>query len=189
MRITEVTMFILVILLTFSVGLNVFQYTGRKVASDPVPEIIQVSDTVVRIDTIYKEVTQHVVVENPVPVYVDTLKNLRTYRDTIFLSYGTIKGEQVVFGEMLKRELQFDLKIPEVYRTLEINNTVTRSVRNRMLFATIGLRTDFKHYASPVFGVAFIPNGHRYLFGLEVGLDKQISARVGVAIINWDSGF
>ena len=183
MRIAEVTMFILVILLTLSVGLNVFQYTGRKVNSDPVPEIIQVSDTVVRIDTIYKEVTRHVVVEKPVPVYVDTTANIRTYRDTITLPYGTIKDEQIVFGEMLKRELQIDFKIPEVNRTLEVNNTVTRSVRNSMLFATIGLRIDFKHYASPVFGVAFIPNGHRYLFGLEVGLDKKISARVGLAIL------
>ena len=182
MRIAEVTMFILVILLTLSVGLNVFQYTGRKVNSDPVPEIVQVSDTVVRVDTIYKEITHRIEVEKPVPVYVDTTTNIRTYRDTITLPYGAIKGEQIVFGEMLKRELQFDLKIPEVYRTLEINNTVTRSVRQRMLFATVGMRTDFDHYASPVFGVAFIPNGHRYLFGLEVGLDGQVSARVGVLI-------
>ena len=182
MRITEITMFILVILLTLSVGLNVFQYTGRKVNSDPGPEIIQVSDTVVRVDTIYKEVTQHVVVEKPVPVYVDTLKNLRTYRDTIFLPYGTIKGEQIVLGELIKKDLQVDFKIPEVYRTLEINNTVTRSVRNRMLFTTVGVRTDFDHHASPGIGVAFIPNGHRYLFGLEVGLDGMVRGRVGVGM-------
>lgn len=183
MRITEVTMFILVILLTLSVGLNVFQYTGRKVNSDPVPEIVQVSDTVVRVDTIYKEFTQKILVERPVPVYVDTTANIRTYRDTITLPYGTIKGEQIVFGVLLKRELQVDFKIPEVYRTLEVSNTVSRSVRQRMLFATVGLRTDFNHYASPVFGVAFIPSGHRYLFGLEVGLDQHISASVGLAIL------
>ena len=183
MRITEVTMFILVILLTLSVGLNVFQYTGRKVNSDPVTEIVQVSDTVVRIDTIYKEITQRIEVEKPVPVFVDTTTNVRTYRDTIFPPYGTIKGEQIVFGKMLKRELQFDFKIPEVYRTLEVNNTLTRSVRQQMLFATVGVRTDFNHYASPVFGVAFVPSGHRYMFGLEVGGDKHISATVGVAIL------
>ncbi|GAP71171.1 hypothetical protein BA6E_125612 [Bacteroidales bacterium 6E] len=182
MRIAEVTMFILVILLTLSVGLNVFQYTGRKVNSDPVPEIIQVSDTMVRIDTIFKEVTQKIVVEKPVPVYVDTTANVRTYRDTIFLPYGTIKGEQIVFGELLKRDLQFDMKIPEIYRTLEVNNTVIRSVSQRMLFATVGVRTDFNHYASPFFGVAFIPNGHRYLFGVEVGVDQQVSGRLGLGI-------
>ena len=182
MRITEVTMFILVILLTLSVGLNVFQYTGRKVNSDPVTEIVQVSDTVVRIDTIYKEITHRIEVEKPVPVYVDTTVNIRTYRDTIYLPYGTIKGVQIVLGEMLKRELQFDFKIPEVYRTLEINNTVTRSVRNRMLFTTVGVRTDFDHHATPVIGVEFIPNGHRYLFGLEVGLDGMVWGRLGMLI-------
>jgi len=180
MRITEVTMFILVILLTLSVGLNVFQYTGRKVELEP--EIIQVSDTVVRIDTIFKEVTQHVVVEKPVPVYVDTTANIRTYRDTITLPYGTVKGEHIVLGELIKKDLQVDLKIPEVYRTLEVNNTVTRSVRQRMLITTVGLRTDFNHYTSPVIGVAFIPNGNRYLFGLEVGLDGMVWGRVGVSL-------
>lgn len=182
MRIAEVTMFILVILLTLSVGLNLFQYTGRKVNSDPVTEIITVSDTVVQVDTIYREITHHIEVEKPVPVYVDTTANIRTYRDTIYHPYGTIKGEQIVFGEMLKRDLQLDLKIPEVYRTLEVNNTVTRSVRSRMLFATIGLRTDCYHYASPIFGVTYIPNGHRYMFGVEVGVDGHVLASVGVGI-------
>lgn len=183
MRIPEVTMFILVILLTLSVGLNVFQYTGRKVNPDPVTEIIQLSDTVIRIDTIYKEVTQHVVVEKPVPVYVDTTANIKTYRDTITLPYGTIKGEQIVFGELLKRELQFDLKIPEVYRTLEMNNTVTKAICNRILFGTIGLRTDFNHNSTPVFGMIYIPARHQYIFGIDYGLDRQISAKVGFAIL------
>jgi len=178
MRIAEITMFILVILLTISIGLNVFQYTGRKAESEL--EIVQVSDTVIRIDTIFKEVTHSVVVEKPIPVYVDTTSNLRTYRDTIYLPYGTIRGEEVVFGELLKRDLHFDFKIPEIYRTLEVTNTVTKAVRNRMLFATIGLRTDCK---TPVFGLAYIPSGHRYIFGIDYGLDRHISAKVGFAII------
>lgn len=183
MRIAETTMFILVILLTLSVGLNVFQYTGRKVNPDPVPEIVTVSDTIIRIDTIFHTVTRQVTIDRPVPVYIDTTSNIRTYRDTITLPYGTIKGEQIVLGELIKKDLQFDLKIPEIYRTLEVNNTVTHSIRNRMLFGTIGLRTDFNHYASPVFGVAFVPNGHGYLFGFEVGVDGQVLARVGFAVL------
>jgi hypothetical protein len=182
-RIAEITMFILVILLTISVGLNVFQYTGRKVRTEPVQEITQVSDTVIRVDTIYKEVTQRVVVERPVPVYVDTANNVRTYRDTIFHQYGTIRGEQIVFGELLRRDVQVDFNVPEVYGTLEVNNSVIRTVRPRMLFSTLGLWTDFNHSASPVVGVAFIPNGHRYIFGIDFGLDRQISAKVGFAIL------
>lgn len=181
MRITEITMFILVILLSISVGLNVFHYTGSK--AEPEVEIVQVSDTVIRIDTIFKEVTQRVVVEKPVPVYVDTASNVRTYRDTIFHQYGTIRGEQIVFGELLKKDLQIDIQIPEVYKTLEVTNTVTRSVRNRMLFATIGLKTDFNHNSTAVFGMAYIPSGHRYIFGIDYGLDRQIAAKVGFAIM------
>ena len=166
-------------LLTISLIGNYFQHSMRK----PVIETVFVTDTLVQVDTIIHTVTQHVTIDRPVPVYFDTTSNIRTYRDTIFLPYGTIKGEQIVLGELIKKDLQVDFKIPEVYRTLEVNNTVTRSVRNSMLFGTIGMRTDFDHYASPVFGVAFIPSGHRYLFGLEVGLDKHISATVGVAIL------
>ncbi len=181
MRIAEITMFILVILLTISVGINVFHYTAKR--PDPVPEIIQVTDTVIRIDTIFKEVTQRVVIEKPIPVYVDTASNVRIYRDTIFHQYGTIRGEQIVFGELLKKDLLIDLKIPEVYKTLEVTNTVTRSVRNRMLFATIGLRTDFNHNSTPVFGVAYIPSNHRYIFAIDYGIDRQISTKVGFAIL------
>ena len=162
-------------LLIISLIGNYFQHSKRK----PVIETVFVTDTLVQVDTIIHTVTQHVTIDRPVPVYFDTTSNIRTYRDTIFLPYGTIKGEQIVLGELIKKDLQVDFKIPEVYRTLEINNTVTRSVRQRMLFATVGMRTDFNHYATPVFGVAIIPNGHRYLFGLEVGLEKQVSARVG----------
>jgi len=181
MRISELTMFMLVILLTISVGLNVFLYAGSK--AEPVVEIVQVSDTVIRIDTIFKEVTQRVVIEKPIPVYVDTANNVRTYRDTIFHQYGTIRGEQIVYGELLKKDLKIDFKIPEVYKTLEVTNTVTRSVRNRMLFATIGLRTDFNHNSTPVFGLAYFPSGHRYSFGVDYAFDRQISAKVGFAII------
>jgi len=181
MRIAEITMFILVILLTISVGFNVFQYTGRK--AEPELEIVQVSDTLIRIDTIFKELTQRVVIEKPIPVYVDTTNNLRTYRDTIYLPYGTLRREEVVFGELLKRDLHFDFKIPEIYKTLEVTNTVTKAVRNRMLFATIGLRTDFNHNSTPVFGMAYISSGHRYVFGVDYGLDRQILAKVGFAIM------
>ena len=181
MRLTDITLFILVILLTLSVGINVFLYIGKR--AGPVPEIVTVSDTVVRVDTIIHTVTQQVTIERPVPVYIDTTANIRTYRDTVYLPYGTIRGEQVVIGELLRRNLQVDFKIPEVYRTLEVNNNVTRAVRQRMLFVSLGLRTDFKHYASPVFGVVFLPNRHRYMVGLDIGADGQISTKVGFVIV------
>jgi len=180
MRLAEITLFILVILLTFSVGINVFLYTGKR--PDPVPEIVTVSDTVVRVDTIIHNVTQQVTIDRPVPVYIDTTANIRTYRDTIYLPYGTIRGEQVVIGELLRKDIQVDFRIPEVYRTLEVNNSVTRSVKKRMLLGTIGMRTDFNHNSTVVFGVAYFSSNHRYIFEIDYGIDRQISAKVGFAI-------
>lgn len=161
-------------LLIISLAGNYIQHTLRK----PVIETVFETDTLIQVDTIFHTITQQVTVDRPVPVYMDTTANIRTYCDTIALPYGTIMGEQVVMGELLRKDFHVEFKVPEVYRTLEVNNMVTRSVRDRMLFGTIGIRTDFNHYATPVFGVVFIPNGHRYMFGLEVGLDHQITARV-----------
>ena len=170
---------IALLLLIISLAGNFFQYNLRK----PVVETVFETDTLIQVDTIIHAVTQQVTIDRPVPVYIDTIANIRTYRDTIYLPYVTIRGEQVVVGELLRKDFQVDLKIPEVYRTLEVNNTVTRSVRNRMLFATIGLRTDFHHHSSPFFGVAYIPSCHRYIFGIDYGLDHKISAKVGFAIL------
>ena len=170
---------IALLLLIISLAGNFFQYNLRK----PVVETVFETDTLVRVDTIFHTITQQITIEKPVPVYIDTIANIRTYRDTIYLPYGTIRGEQVVVGELLRKDLKVDFKIPEVYRTLEVNNTITRSVRNRMSFATIGMRTDFHHHSSPLFGVAYIPQRHKYLFGLEVGLDGQISGKVGFVIL------
>lgn len=170
---------IALMLLIISLAGNYFQHTLRK----PVIETIFETDTLIKVDTIIHTVTQQVTIERPVPVYIDTTANIRTYRDTIYLPYGTIKGEQIVMGELLKKDVQVDFKIPEVYRTLEVNNNATRVFRNRMLFGTVGLRTDFNHHSSPVFGVAYIPNGHRYMVAVEIGVDVQLSAKVGFAIL------
>ena len=170
---------IALMLLIISLAGNYFQHTLRK----PVIETVFETDTLIQVDTIFHTITQQVTIDRPVPVYIDTTANIRTYRDTIYLPYGTIKDEQIVMGEVIKRGLLVDFKIPEVYRTMEVNNTVTHSVRNRILFATIGLRTIFNQNASPVLGVAYIPNGHRYMFGLEVGADRRVLARVGFGIL------
>jgi len=161
MRLTEITLFILVILLTLSVGLNVFQYTARQVDSDPVPEIVTVSDTVVRIDTIFKEVTQRVLVEKPVPVYVDTANNVRTYRDTLKYGFGTIWREEVVFGELLSKNIEYDQRIPIITRSQEVNTTNNIFIRKHLFFATIGMGTDYKKEVIPIIGGQYVFNDHR----------------------------
>lgn len=173
MRITEVTMFILVILLTLSVGLNVFQYTGRKVNAEP--EIVQVSDTVVRIDTIIHTVTHQVTIDRPVPVYIDTISNIRTYRDTIFHPFGTIKREEMIMGEILKQDLNIDLKIPETLRTLTVMNSTTQTVRSPLVFVTGGFRySPSEQSLVPTIGLLGIISGYRLGIGANIGLNGTV---------------
>lgn len=183
MRIAEITMFILVILLTLSVGLNVFQYTGRKVNSDPVTKIVTVSDTVVRVDTIYREVTHRIEVEKPVPVYVDTTTNIRTYRDTIFLPYGTINREELVLGEILKQDLNIDFKIPEKLRTLTITNSTSQTIRSPLLFLTGGYRYNKASSAiTPTIGFLGVFPGQKFGIGMDIGLDGTLGVNLGVRV-------
>ena len=133
-RLTQISLLALGGLLLLSLLLNVFQYYNRR---PPVIETVTVIDTLVRNDTIIRVVTNRIVVEKPVPVMVDTTTNIRTYKDTIYHQYGTIRREELVFGEMLKKEIDFDLNIPEVTRTITVKQVTTNTVRNRLLYGTV----------------------------------------------------
>lgn len=179
-RITQITIIALVILLLLSAGVNVLQYQNRR---PPVIETVTVRDTISRNDTVIKVVTNHIVVEKPVPVLVDTASNIRTYRDTIYHQYGTIRREEIVLGELLKKEIDFDLHIPEITRTITINQVTTNTIRSRLLYGTVGLRSDYLGKAYPTLGATYILKDHKIMFGADYGLDRSISARVGFAII------
>ncbi len=43
------------------------------------------------------------------------------------------------------------------------------------------LKTDFNHNTSPVFVVAFIPNGHRYMVGVKIWIDGLVCRRMGIS--------
>lgn len=181
MRIAEITMFILVILLTISVGLNVFQYTGRK--PDPNPEIVTVVDTVVRVDTILRVETNQVFIERPIPVKVDSVKNTKIYRDTIFHQYGTIQREEIVFGDLLRKDIKFDFQIPETIKTIEITKTNTEYVRRGLLLGTVGFQSNFVDLYSPTVGGQYIFRGHDFAisYNYTLGL-KQHQFGVGFRI-------
>lgn len=179
-RITQIAIIALLILLFLSAGLNVIQYKLRR---PPVIETVTVRDTISRNDTVIKVVTNHVVIEKPVPVLVDTASNIRTYRDTIYHQYGTIRREEIVLGEMLKKEIDFDLHIPEITRSITINQVTTNTIRNRLLYGTLGLRLSYEGKAHPTLGATYVLKDHRIMFGADYGLDRSISARVGFSII------
>ncbi len=179
-RLTQISLLVLGGLLLLSVLINVFQYHNRK---PPVIETVTVRDTLVRRDTIIRVVTNRIVVEKPVPVSVDTTNNIRTYKDTIYHQFGTIRREELVFGELLKKEIDFDLHIPEITRTITVNQVTTNTIRSRLLYATVGLRADYEGKAYPTLGATYVLRDHKLMFGADYGLDRSISARVGFNII------
>jgi hypothetical protein len=179
-RITQIALLSLGILLLISAGLNVVQYQNRK---PPVVETVTVRDTISRIDTVVRVVTNRVVVEKPVPVQVDTTTNIRVYRDTIYHPYGQIRREETVFGELVKKEIDFDLNIPEITRTITVNQVTTNTIRSRLLYANVGIRSDYLGQAFPTMGATYILKDHKIMFGADYGLDKSISARIGFSII------
>jgi len=178
-KLAQISIFILTALLVISVVGNIFQRLNCK---PPIIETVTVVDTVFRIDTVYRELTKRIVVEKPVPVFIDTTANMRTYRDTIYHEYGVIHREEIVLGELLKKDLQIDFKIPEITRTLTVNNTVLKTIRSPLVYGTMGFKSDITGKSIPSFGGVYIPSGHKFLFGAEYGLGGHLNVRVGYAI-------
>jgi hypothetical protein len=179
-RLAQISILILASLLVISLGGNVYQAVRCKL---PVIETVTVRDTVSRIDTIIRVVTNRVVIEKPVPVLVDTTTNIRVYRDTIYHQYGQIRREETVSGELMKKDIEFDLQIPEITKTLTVNNTITKTIRSPLLFVTAGVRsTVLDQGYVPTIGMIGVSEGHRWMAGIDYGFDRQLTVKVGFTI-------
>ena len=166
-------------LLIISLAGNYFQHTLRK----PVIETVFETDTLIQVDTIIHTVTQQVTIERPVPVYIDTTYNIRTYRDTIYLPYGTISREELVLGEILKHDLTYDVKIPEVFNTITITNSTTQTIRQPLFFVTGGVWYNPSEQSMvPTIGIIGITPGHRLAIGANIGLDGTVGVNLGVRV-------
>ncbi len=175
-KITQITIIILVVLLLASLTGNVIQYAIRK----PLVETVFVTDTLVRVDTVIKTVINRVIVDRPVPVNFDSLSNIRTYRDTIHHQYGTIRREEMVFGELLKKHIEFDLRIPEVQRTITISNNTTQTIRTPLLFGTIGIGSDMNGKSTITPGLIYVPKSQKMLIGMEYNLNNEFNFKIGL---------
>lgn len=177
-RITSITILLLLGLLIASLTGNVIQYAYRK----PIIDTVYVTDTLIRFDTIVHTVTNRVTIEKPVPVYQDTITNVKTYRDTIYHQYGTIRREEQVLGELLRKDIEIDLRIPEITKTLTINTVQTNTIRRPLLFVSTGLQSDFKGISTPVVGAQYITKHHRLNMSYSYLLSGQHQITVGYNI-------
>jgi hypothetical protein len=176
---------ILLIGLLGSLVVNFIQY--KTCNKEPVIERDTVTVTVIERDTVYKYVSNYYTVEKPVPVMVhDTLwriAGVNEYRDTLQHEFGKIYRAEWVKGELLKKDLLLDLKLPEITNTVTTTQTITNTVRNPLLFFTAGMRTGYPDKpAVPGIGLFGVSEGHRWSAGVEYGWDRQLTMKVGFAL-------
>lgn len=180
MKIGNGILSVILLVLFVSVAGNIIQYNicWKK------PEIVEVvtRDTITELDTVFLPKFGEAEILDPVPVFIDTFKNLTVYRDTLIHQYGWIATTEKVRGDLLSKGIQYKFNIPEYYKTRTITNTVTRTVRNDLFFATGGLMADFSGGITPVIGGTYIWNSHRNIVGLNIGLNRQISVSAGFVL-------
>lgn len=174
--------FILAVLLVISLGFNGYQFF-RKPTDQPI-EIVR--DTVVFIthkrDTVYENIVKEVIVERPVPVYVDAEKNIREYKDTVKHEYGSVFRRELVEGVLLQKDIKFDFNIPTVFDTTVIHQTITvnKIIKEPQLFATFGFRTGYEtEKYIPTIGLLGVSKGHKWAAGVDFGWDKQMQIKIG----------
>ena len=152
------------VLIGFLLGLNI---ASRK-------EVI-VTDTVFKTDTCYvhsidvvqleRLQIQHRVIRDTI-VQSGEVPKIQAYSTRFPIKYGTIGVSGEVYGEILKMNIDSDIKVPLVTNT--ITNTVVKKesvVKNPGgLFVTAGVHSDLK----PTVGAVFVKNkfvgGYNYTF-------------------------
>jgi hypothetical protein len=121
-------------------------------------------------------------ISDPEPVFIDSVKNITTHRDTFLHQYGWIATNETVSGELLSKGIEFGFNIPEYYKTQAVTKNVTRTVRNNLFFANGGIMTDFSGKITTAIGGTYVWNNHRNILSLNVGLKRQISVSAGFVL-------
>jgi hypothetical protein len=160
---------------------NYVQY--RIYHREPVVDTVIERDTVMQLDTVYQIVQKDTTIYKPQPVIVDTVLDIRVYRDTIYHTYGWTSFESTIQGSLLSQTLGFQFSVPNYYTTRTITNTITHTVRNNCLFVTGGLNYNYVTQGFyPSAGVTYIWNKHKRIISLEYSLDKRIDLSVGFSL-------
>ena len=178
MKLTTKVFLVVFGIMLISIVVNIFQY--RHYRKKPVIESETTTQVTERIDTIYIPVTGEVQLLEPIPVVVDTIKNISVFRDTFLIQHGWIATSEKVRGDLLSKGLEYKLNIPEYYKTRTITNTITNTVRNNLMFVNLGLNYNYMYQGFyPSAGLTYIWKDHKRILSLEYSLDKRIDLSVG----------
>ena len=167
--------------LFISIIVNVVQY--KIYHNEPVIDTVIERDTIVSIDTVYQVIQKDTTIYKPSPIIVDTVLDIRIYRDTVYHSYGWTSLESTTQGSLLSQSIGVQFSVPNYYTTRTITNTVTNTIRNNLLFANLGLNYNYTNQGFyPSAGITYIWNKHRRIMTLEYSLDKRIDLSVGFSL-------
>jgi len=178
MKLSNIISSIVVVIFFISIALNIIQYKRDK---EPIIEEVIVRDTITRIDTIKITLKDSIFIKRPTIIRFDTIENITTYRDTIFLAHGWIVSEDNVSGSLLNSTLSYNLSVSEYYKQRIVTNTITRTVRNDLLYAHGGLGYDGKLY--PILGGTYIWNNHKNMISINYLISKGLNITYGFNII------
>ena len=180
-------LFVFVFLL-LSLSWNTIQrYQIRNIKKPVIVEEIS-SDTVTHIDTIYITLRGTDTIFAPLPVAVDTAENTATYRDTTRTQWGWILSQELVRGQILSKKIEFEFSVPEYYNTRIITNTITRTVRNNLLFADAGVSAHFGSHIPgleiyPNLGLTYVWRNHTRIARVSYSLEKRIEFNLGINLV------
>ena len=111
MKLNKAVSGIVVILLLLSLAGNFFQYKYCK--KEVAIETVVHRDTIIRVDTIVRNVRYDSIILYPKPVHIDTINRIQIYRDTIYHSLGWIEREEIVHGDLLSKGIEFEFNVSE----------------------------------------------------------------------------
>lgn len=148
---------------------------------------LQVGDTVVLIEAmtldciIIPKATLKVIIDRLFQVFIDTIENSRTCRDTIIHPFGTIKRKELVMGGSPKQDLNIYFVIPEDLKVFNISKTTTQILRSPLLVFKGGFiyNPSKPTLASNIGFFWVLPNNHKFV-GWEFGYDRTVNFKVGL---------
>lgn len=168
--------------LGISIFANVLQYKiyHRKPVIDTVIE----TDTIIQLDTVFQAIYKDTFIVNPQPVIIDTVLDIRVYRDTVYHDYGWVSLTSTTHGSLLSQGIGMQFSVPNYYQTRTITNTITHTVRNDLVFVHGGFDYSLLNYSlSPVVGATYIWNKHRRIMSVNYSfMDKRIELNAGFSL-------
>lgn len=176
------------IVLAIIISLFCFDRCSGDDSEPVVIDTLYFSDTSIVLDTIpfYDTIPVSIAIEIPDPEIIDTVNNIRVYKDSTSNEDISIFWIDTVQGNLIGKSLSYKLFVPkEIVKTVTIDNTqtITKTVEKsyNKLYLDVILGTSDKNI-----GLTFIPKKDRFKFGYNYNISSN-SHNVQLGVKLWQS--